>query len=124
MSICVPCLKAKPVPTCTVEIVLGTVAANNTAVMVYVEDVSSGLLFAFPTTTGAGGEVAVDVSEIEFFENHSYLSYVTLANASLNDPETLTLGTDTTDYVCIRFRNVKLDDGTMETYSTITLEAE
>ena len=121
MSICTPCLNTKPVPACSTLLTIGTIADIDTAVAVYVWDITTGQIIVFDTTTSGTGEVSIDLSEVAMFVDHAYEITVTLANASLHDNELIAIDGEQKEIVCVRFVDVKATDGTLENYAEATL---
>lgn len=118
MSVCNLCLRAKTLPLCLQQLIVGNIALLATNVYLFINDITTGGVAAIPVTTGAAGEITVDVSQVGFFENHTYELWVTDAGAGFKDKQTITVGSDTTETICMRFEKVKDEDG--ENFSFLT----
>lgn len=121
MSICNPCIKAKPIPKCTQEIEIGTISDIDTAVSVYIWDVSSSLIQRVDATSDGDGLITVDISEVSLLASHAYEIWVTEAGANYKEKLSLTIGTSASETICLRVEEVKGTDGEMELYASQTL---
>lgn len=121
MSICNPCIQAKPIPKCTQQIELGTIEDADTNVSIYIWDVSTSLIQRIDATSDNTGLVTADTSQISLLASHSYEIWVTEAGAGYKEKLTITIGTAANENICLRVEEVKGEDGEMELYASQTL---
>lgn len=122
MSICTPCLVAKPIPSCTQTLNIGTISDINANVRVYIQDITTGQILSFDTTSDGSGLVSVDLSENNFFDNHAYEMWVTDANAEYRDAKDITIDSQTEKVICLRFEYVQDSTGGSELFTSQTLQ--
>ena len=95
---CLVCSKTRPVSQCTESLVIGTIAFINTAVFVYLLDVTTGKLYRQSVTTNGSGQVILDKTKpsVYFYSpDHFYECWVTLATAnSQDDAELITISSE------------------------------
>lgn len=122
MAVCNPCIKTKTLPNCIAQLVIGTVSLINQSVKVYIQDLATGGLVILSGTTDGTGILTVDFPESNiFFDNHPYELWVTDIGADIGAFEPITIGGNTSEIVCLRFQQVKGDDGSVEVYVSQTL---
>ena len=121
MSVCDPCLQTQLIPVCVTNLTVGDIAALNTDVFVYIEDLTTGRLTRFDVTTdGTGAVIIVLTDRPDFMPDHAYELHLTLATAtSIEDKELITIlnATPAVDCISIRFNYVEED----ESYTDITI---
>lgn len=125
MTQCNPCSRMKPLSRCMAVLTIGTIAALNTAVYVYILNHTTGVRVRFPATSNAiTGLVTVDLTDYPQIQGHDYEVYVTLASAT-NADERLTVTISTVEYTCfaVSFVTVLDDQGQIETGANQALEA-
>jgi len=124
MTICNPSLPTKAIPTCVEFIEVGDVTPN-TAVAVYLKDISTGLLIVFQETSNATGRVIVDISNYDFTDKHAYDLWITPANQPIEDYMDITVSGSiaSTQFVQVKFMPV-IEGDSMFNMSIITLQAE
>lgn len=71
---CSTCLQTKPIPMCVSAIIIGQISAINTDVVVKLKNESTQRIDTINATSDNDGVVTVDVSGIEFMENHYTVS--------------------------------------------------
>ena len=104
------------------EIIIGKIADFNAAMIVYLKDITTGLVSPFQTTSSGDGTVSIDTTDNMFAENHSYEAWITFANEGIEDKEDITIGDDTCTTIELNFQDVNLAAETFP-YSSITVEA-
>lgn len=123
MTICNPSLPTKAIPSCVGFIEVGDVTPN-TAVAVYLKDISTGLLMRFQETSNSSGRVVVDISNYDFTDKHAYDLWITPATEPIEDYMDITVSgaTDTTQFVQVKFMPV-IEWDQMFNMSIVTLQA-
>lgn len=122
-NVCTPCTKAKPIPTCITNLTIGTITALNTAVCVYIKNLTTGRLLRFSATSTGSGLVIVDISSQDWMPGHDYELWVTLASAvNIEDRENVTVSG--TAYTCfeLSFEYVLDTAGDPISYASQTLK--
>lgn len=124
MTICNPSLPTKAIPTCIEFIEVGDVTPN-TAVAVYMKDITTGLLLTFQETSNATGRVVIDISEYDFTDKHAYDLWIAPANEPIEDYMDIAVSgaAETTQLVQVKFMPVVEGSG-MFSMSIVTLQAE
>lgn len=121
MSICDPCLRAKPLPNCIQELTIGTLSLLNSNVSVYIQDVTTGQITLLSGTTNGAGELSVDISGKKFMDTHSYDLWVTDSGADFEDRLDITIGSSVNNTVCLRFESVVSVEGESEMFVSQTI---
>lgn len=100
-----PCLQSNPIPTCIELLSIGTIDNVNTAVVVFITNISTGRVDTFETTSDGAGLVEIDVSDFEINDGTNYKVevYVDL----MDEAETITV-TDSSG-TCVYFTGEKLN---------------
>ena len=106
MSICTPCLKAKPLASCTGVLTIGTIDLTDSTVNVYIHDITTGQIMQLEGASDADGLVTVDLSEKKFFDNHAYELWVTDAGVDMYEKEDFIFGYENFDTFCLTFNEV------------------
>ncbi len=114
MSVCDPCLKTELVPKCLTNLIIGTISSLNTAVFVYIRDLTTGKLLRFSEVSSGAGQVTVTGldTEPDFMPDHSYEMWITLQTAiSIEDRETITVTSSLGDVTgtCFQIRFVAVE---------------
>lgn len=124
MTICNPSLATKAIPTCVEYIEIGDITPN-TAVAVYMKDVTTGLLLRFQETSNNSGRVVIGISEYDFSDKHAYGLWITPADQPIEDYMDITVSgaTAATQLVQVRFMPV-IEGADNFNMSIITLQAE
>lgn len=73
-------------------------------------------------TADIDGLVTVATNMVGFFDSHPYELWITETGAGIGDFEPITINGSTSDIVCLRFQQVRGEDGTVESYLTQTLQ--
>lgn len=124
MTICNPSLPTKAIPTCVEFIEVGDVTPN-TAVAVYMKDITTGLLLTFQEMSNASGRVVIDISQYDFTDKHAYDLWITPASQPIEDYMDITVSgaSAPTQLVQVKFMPV-VEGNQMFNISIITLQAE
>lgn len=89
--ICSPALKTKTIPTCTQELVVGTIADVSSALVVAIKDITTERLEIIQGESDGDGLVTIDISGYHFAPNHAYELWIFLAGSNLNDKKLITV---------------------------------
>lgn len=124
---CTACQATKIIPSCTDELVIGSVEDASTDLYVYIKNLTTGYVHRQEVMSNEYGLVTLDLSlpDISFYNpNNTYESWVTLQDAQIDDRLPVTIGDD--DYTCfaLNFEKVFDETGIAATYETHTLEAD
>ncbi len=122
MSVCDPCLKAKPIARCITNIIVGTITSLNTAVYVYIKDITTDREIRFAVTSSAAGLITVPITSQRFSEDHSYELRITKVTANNIDVrENITISGDVGDCVNIQFKTIFDNNNAVVTFTNQTL---
>lgn len=122
MSVCDTCLKAKPIARCVTNLIVGTITSLNTAVYVYIFDITTDREIRYSVTSSAAGLITIPITPQRFSEDHSYELRVTKVTAdNIDVRENITISGDVADCVNIEFRTVWKNDNTIATYTNQAL---
>lgn len=122
MSVCNECIKPKAIARCITNLIIGTISSLNTAVFVYIKDLTTERELRYSVTSSAAGLITVPITPQRFSEDHSYEIHITKATAdNINVKENITIGADTEDCVSLRFETIWQADNTIATYTNQTL---
>lgn len=122
MSICSDCIHPKPIARCVTNLIIGTISSINTAVHVYIKDLTTGRDIRYAVTSSAAGLITIPITPQRFSEDHSYEVYVTLASAvGIEVKQNLTIGGEVSDCSSLRFETIWASDNTIATYTNQTL---
>ena len=123
MSICNSCHKPKAIARCITDLIVGTVAYNNTAVKVYIADkTADDRIVEYSVTTSGAGLVTVPITPQRFSEDHSYEIWITLAiAANINMRQNITISGQTADCVNLQFETVWQNTNIIQTFTNQTL---
>lgn len=122
MTVCAPHTLTKPLPTCLATLVVGTIDELSANIRAYLYNLTTRRTTTIQSTTDGAGLITLDLSELDFSPNHSYLLTVTLAGDDVNSLKLITVGTTVTDQLALRFEDIYASDGDMEMYTVQTLE--
>lgn len=102
MTICSPSIPTKCIPLCISSINIGAIEDTDTAVFVYIKDITTGRIELIRVTSDSEGMVVITTTDYTFSDIHSYELWITLASASINDKVNITIDdtTDTTFGLC------------------------
>lgn len=128
MSICLPPLKTKPLPTCFTNLILGKVSYGNTNVSIFIEDITTGATNHFDATTAGDGTITLSTAAsqfdgIEFSDTHSYKAWVTKESAGIKDQETIYVGAANGKEVELNFEKIGSDQDSYALVN-VTIEVE
>lgn len=122
MSVCTECTKAKPIARCITNLIVGTISSLNTAVYVYIKDLTTERELRYSVTSSAVGLITVPITPQRFSEDHSYEIHITKADAlGVNVKQNITIGGDVADCVALRFETIWTNDNVIATYTNQTL---
>jgi hypothetical protein len=122
MTICTPALPTKKIPLCILTLIIGKISSANANVNIFIVDITTGRRFILQSTSDGAGLVSVDLTAIEFSEEHTYELWITLQSANPEDKEDITIDTETATTVALGFLSLFTEggdcfpaDGTLET---------
>lgn len=122
MSICSDCIHSKPIARCITNLIVGTISSLNTAVYVYIKDLTTDRDIRYSVTSSAAGLITVPITPQRFSEDHSYEIHVTLTTAAgVENKQNITIGGEVSDCVSVRFETIWANDNTIATYTNQTL---
>lgn len=123
MSVCNDCIKSKTIARCITDLVIGTISSINTAVYVYIKDLTTDdRIIRYSVTSSAGGLVTIPITPQRFSEDHSYEIWITVTGAAnVEMKQNITISGEVSDCVSIRFETIWQNDNTIATYTTQTL---
>lgn len=122
MSICTPHTLTKPLPDCLASLVVGTVTNLSANLKAYFYNITTKRITSISGTSDGAGLVTLDVSELSFSPNHTYVLTLTLAGDDVNSLLTVTIDTTTTDQIALRFNDIYNTSDEVENFTTQTLE--
>ena len=122
MSVCNDCTKTQPIARCITNLIVGTITSLNTAVMVYIKDISTERTIEYSVTTSGTGLITIPITPQRFSEDHAYELHVTLASAvNISVKENITIGGDVDNCVNLRFKTIWDNNNAIATYANQTL---
>lgn len=122
MSICTDCTHAKPIARCITNLIVGTISSLNTAVYVYITNLTTEREIRYSVTTSAAGLITIPITPQRFSEDHSYELHVTLTTAAgINNKQNITISGQLSDCVSLRFETIWANDNTIAIYTNQTL---
>lgn len=122
MSVCNSCISAQPIARCITNLIVGTISSLNTAVYVYIKNLTTGRDVRYAVTTSAAGLITVPITPQRFSEDHSYELYVTLTTANnISVKQNITISGEVSDCVSLRFKTIYNNDNEIVTYTNQTL---
>ena len=114
---CTNCTESNQIPECVDTITIGTIANLNTAVYIYIRNLSTGYVHQQAATSSGAGLVILDstLPDKSFYnENHLYELWITLQSAGINNKKTITIDAEVQDCLLLNF--VKTDSTTITTH--------
>lgn len=122
MSICNDCTHPKPIARCITNLIIGTISSINTAVYVYIKDLTTEREIRYSVTSSAAGLITVPITPQRFSEDHSYEIHVTKTTAdNINVKENITIGGEVSNCVSLRFETVWDNNNAIVSYTNQTL---
>lgn len=121
--ICNPCIKTKTLPRCITSLNIGTISDINSAVNVYIKNVTVGSSLAIQATSDGSGDIILDTSGICFIPEHAYLIWVTDNTAGYEERLNVSVDGESGETICVRFEKVIGEDGEEEQFLTQTILA-
>lgn len=122
MSICSDCLHPKPIARCITNLIIGTISSVNTAVYVYITNLTTEREIRYAVTTSAAGLITVPITPQRFSEDHSYEIHVTKqSSVGINVKENITIGGDVANCSALRFETIWDNNNAIVTYTNQTL---
>lgn len=122
MGVCTPHITCNPAPLCVDQLVLGTIQAVSTEVKVFFHNVATDVKFSLPAASDSAGLVTVDVSEINFSPDKTFI--INIAHKDTFVPYEVIIGTDTASEIRTRFIDYKDEDFDCITKSSFTLTVQ
>lgn len=121
-----PCTNVKPIASCGTNLIIGTISSFNTAVYVFIKRLGGAArIERLDDTTNGAGQVAPAISDLPdgfLSPNFDYEIYVTLATATPNDRETITLTDGVTIDTCFCLPVIEVnEDDAIQAYANQTL---
>ncbi len=121
MSLCSACTALKPVSICNTNLIIGTVASNNTLYNIYFRSLSNGFLVKYTATSNGSGLLTLSPADgFVLATNHLYEMYVN-TSTSTSTGANLTIGTTTATCYNVMFEQV-YDMSDVYSYVNQTLE--
>jgi len=121
MSLCSACTALKPVSICNSNLIIGTVASNNTLYNIYFRSLSNGFLVKYTATSSGAGLLTLSPADgFVLATNHLYEMYVN-TSTSTSTGANLTIGTTTATCYNVMFEQV-YDMSDVYSYVNQTLE--
>lgn len=121
MSVCDSCHKPKPIARCLTNIIVGTVTSLNTAVYVYVRNLTTEHTVRYAATSSGAGLVTIPITPQRFSQDHSYEIWITKQTATnISEKENITIGGDVSDCIHFRFENILDNTNAQTTYTNQT----
>lgn len=102
---CSECRRVVTLPQCLDTIIVGTIAALNTDVIVYMLNQASGYQYSFEATSSGVGLVTIDISDYteSFITGVDFELWVTLATEPSTSKLDVTIGSCAYDCYLLRF---------------------
>lgn len=122
MTICTPHTQTKTLPTCLATLVVGTVTALSSNLKVYIYNLTTKRVTTIDGVSNGAGLVTLDVSELSWSPNHTYVLTLTLASGDVNSLLTVTIDATTTDQIALRFEEVFNTSDENQSYTVQTLD--
>jgi len=123
--ICGNCRKVNDIPTCTNQVIVGTIANLNTALFIYFVT-ARGQVVQLDGSSDGSGLVTVDTSGFDFMSNMTYEIFITLDVAvSWEDKINITVPGEVDPQACLQFTPdaVRDSDDDQIAFTTVTLKA-
>lgn len=122
MSVCNDCIHPKPIARCLTDLIIGTISSFNTAVYVYISNLTTGREIRYSVTSSAAGLITVPITPQRFSEDHSYEVHVTKASAvGINVKENITIGGEVSNCASLRFETIWDNNNAIVSYANQTL---
>lgn len=123
---CNQCSRFRDIPTCTDDLIVGDISHNSTAVIVYLKNWTTNVIYRFTTTTSGTGLLTIDLTdsgELKVIPGHDYELWYTLESATDIDQRG-TFTVDAVNYTCagFTFTNITYMGYNMYNYNTQTLK--
>lgn len=106
--ICNTHITCNPSPLCVDSLVIGTISALSTSVKVFFHNVATDVRFSLPASSNGAGLVTVDVSELNFSPDKTFI--INIAHSTTFALYDITIGTSTSKEVQVRFIDYKDED--------------
>jgi hypothetical protein len=121
MSLCSSCTATKPVSICNTNLIIGTVASNNTLYNIYFRSLSNGFIVKYTATSSGAGLLTLSPEDgFVLACNHLYEMYVNTSTSSSTGAN-LTIGGVTATCFNVMFEQV-YDMSDVYSYVNQTLE--
>lgn len=92
MSLCNNCTELKTVSICVNDLIIGTVASNNTLYNIYFRSVATGLLIKYTATSNGSGLLTLTPTSGFIFSVNTFYELFVNKTTSLSTGESLTIG--------------------------------
>lgn len=124
---CLICQKTSPVPTCTSTLILGTIANLNTAVYIYIKDLSTDRLQREGVSSNGSGQVSLPMSNAPRFYQSGHIMevWITLQSAvDITDAKDITISGTAYDCLLLTFYEVSNEVDGWYPFTTMTVAVE
>lgn len=124
---CLICQRTKPIPICNANLIIGNIGLNNTAVYIYVQDLSTGATHRQSATSSGAGLVTLSMAlPVGFYSpDHTYELWITLQSATnILDRKDITIGVEVNNCLNPIFQNIVDANNINISYTTQTIALE
>ncbi len=119
MTICNPALKTSPIPTCIGELTIGTTSLASTNILVHIQNITTGKINVYQTSSNGSGLVMIDLTEDDFSDKQSYELWITKPVEAA--PQTITIAGESATAIALSFANCT-ENGESFELPQVTLE--
>lgn len=122
---CNNCTPTKPIPVCTLTLVLGNIFFPDMPVFIFVENLTTGYIHRQEATTSPGGIITLDLSKPDpsfYNPDNNYGVWVTLQVANVNEKEPIEIDSISYDCFQLSFSPFYDEDDNSVLYNSQTLE--
>lgn len=124
---CLTCKPAKKLISPGGTLVLGTISDTDTDVYIWAENTATGVKNRQEATSSGAGLVTMDLTDPKtsfYHDNATYEIWVTDQTEDVSDALTLTIGSQTTECISVRFERSLSPTGTFQTDTAQTIELQ
>lgn len=122
---CNNCQLTKPIPVCTLTLIIGDIAPIDTPVYIFIENISSGYIHRQEAVSSPSGLVTLDLSKPDpsFYNIYSnYSLWITLQTSTVNEGEPIIIDSIPYDCLQLHFSPYYDEDDNFVQYNTHKLE--